>query len=266
MRSDIHTEKLPALPGKPKEWLPLWATLIVAAVWFMAIDLEINLQTLIWGVQDMGEFISRFTSPDFSRWAQYLSLMGATLAMAFWGSVIAFLISFVLAPLGARNLSPHPVVYRVVREFFNLCRAMPDLLLALILVSAIGLGPLPGILALGISTAGFLGKFFAESLERVPAGRYEALASVGAGYMQTLMYAGWPSILREMTGYTLFILDRNVRMASVLGLVGAGGIGTALSTALRTFNYDRAAAMILVMVATILLIDFISAWLRKRLQ
>ncbi|MEE2002099.1 phosphonate ABC transporter, permease protein PhnE [Alkalimonas sp. MEB108] len=266
MHSDKKNDTLPALPGKPKEWFPLWATLIVAAVWLMAIDLEINLQTLIWGMQDMGEFISRFTSPDFSRWKQYLSLMGATLAMAFWGSAIAFIISFVLAPLGARNLSPHPVIFRLVREFFNFCRAMPDLLLALILVSAIGLGPLPGILALGISTSGFLGKFFAESLERVPAGRYEALASVGAGYLQTLMYAGWPSVLREMTGYTLFILDRNVRMASVLGLVGAGGIGTALSTALRTFNYDRAAAMIIVLLVTILLIDYLSAWLRRRLN
>lgn len=266
MHSDTNQNQLPELPNKPKEWFPLWATVVVAAVWFMAVDLEINLQTLIWGVQDMGEFVSRFANPDFTRLPQYLSLMGATLAMAFWGTVIAFMMSFVLAPLGARNLSPHPVIYRITREFFNFCRAMPDLLLALILVSAIGLGPLPGILALGISTAGFLGKFFAESLERVPAGRYEALASAGAGYMQTLMYAGWPSILREMTGYTLFILDRNARMASVLGLVGAGGIGTALSTALRTFNYDRAAAMILVMLVTILIIDYLSAWLRKRLH
>lgn len=262
----MNTNPLPSLPTKPKEWLPLWLSLVVAAVWLMAIDLELDLQTLIWGIQDMGEFISRFSNPDFSRLPQYLSLMGTTIAMAFWGTVISFCLSIVLAPLAAKNLSPHPVVYRLVRELFNFCRAMPDLLLALILVSAIGLGPLPGILALGISTCGFLGKFFAESLERVPGGRYEALRSVGAGYLQTLMYAGWPSILREMTGYTLFVLDRNVRMASVLGLVGAGGIGTALSTALRTFNYDRAAAMILVLLASILIIDYLSTWLRKKLH
>lgn len=262
----MHSNPIPVLPTKPRQWMPLWASIVVALVWLMAVDLEINLQTLVWGIQDMGEFISRFGQPDFARLGEYLSLMGITLAMAFWGSFIAFAVSVVLAPLGARNLSPHPIVYRVVREFFNFCRAMPDLLVALILVTAIGLGPLPGILALGLSTAGFLGKFFAESLERVPHGRYEALASTGAGFMQTLMYAGWPSILREMTSYTLFILDRNVRMASVLGLVGAGGIGTQLSTALRTFNYGRASAMIIVILVTILLIDFLSAWLRKKLQ
>ena len=261
MLSDKNVE----LPNKPRDWFPLWASLLVAAIWLMAVDLGINVQALVFGLEDMAEFISRFGQPDFSRLGQYLQLMGVTIAMAFWGTVIAFVLSLLLAPLGARNLSPHPVIYRVVREFFNFCRAMPDLLIALILVSAIGLGPFPGVLALGISTAGFLGKFFAESLERVPGGRYEALRSSGAGFVQTLMFAGWPSILREVTGYTLFVLDRNVRMASVLGLVGAGGIGTQLSTALRTFNYDRASAMIIVMIATILLIDVLSSWLRKKL-
>ncbi|MDO8777801.1 MAG: ABC transporter permease subunit [Burkholderiaceae bacterium] len=144
--------------------------------------------------------------------------------------------------------------------------AMPDLLLALIFVTALGLGPLPGALALGVHTAGFLGKFFAESLERVDKGVCEGVASTGANFAQMVMYAGWPSILREALGNVLYILDRNVRMASVLGLVGAGGIGLALHDTLRLFEYGQSAALILVILATILLIDYASAWLRKRLD
>lgn len=264
----MHSEskQLPGLPAKPRDWLPIWATLLIIVIGWMAWNLEINPQTLIDGLGNMAQFASRFLSPDFSEIGLYLKLMGVTVVMACWGTAIAFVISFILAPLGAHNLSPHPRLYRIVREFFNFCRAMPDLLVALILVSAIGLGPLPGVLSLGLSSSGFLGKFLAESLERVPHGRYEALASVGAGFVQTVAYAGWPSVLQEATGYTLFVLDRNVRMAAVLGLVGAGGIGSAVSTSLRLFQYGKASALIIIIIATILIIDFLSVWLRARLK
>jgi phosphonate transport system permease protein len=136
-----------------------------------------------------------------------------------------------------------------------------------VLISAgLGLGPQAGALALGIHTAGFLGKFFAESLERVDKGSYEALDAVGAGFSQKLMYAGWPSILREMSGYTLYILDRNIRTAAVLGLVGAGGIGIALYDTLRMFNYSQSAALLIVLVITIMLLDRMSNFIRSKLQ
>ena len=165
----------------------------------------------------------------------------------------------------ARNFTPHPSLYYISREFLNFTRALPDLLLALIFVAAIGLGPLAGALALGIHTAGFLGKFFAESLEQIDKGVCEGVAATGANFPQMVMYAGWPSILREALGYVLYIFDRNVRMAAVLGLVGAGGIGLALHDTLRLFNYDQAAALILIILLTILVIDYLSAWLRKKL-
>jgi len=128
------------------------------------------------------------------------------------------------------------------------------------------MGPLPGALALGIHTAGFLGKFFSESLERVDGGVYEAVSATGASRLQVVMYAGWPSILREALGYTLYIFDRNVRMAAVLGLVGAGGIGLALHDTLRMFNYNESAALIIVILVTILIIDYLSTWLRGKLN
>lgn len=255
----------PTLPPRPRNLFPVWLAALLAVLWLIVRDLEISFETLAYGVADMGEYFSRYREPDFSDLSRYLELMGVTLATALWGTAFALAVAFFLAPLAARNLAPHPAVYRAARELLNFMRAMPDLLLALIFVAALGLGPLPGALALGVHTAGFLGKFFAESLERVDQGVYEGVASTGANFPQLVMYAGWPSILREALGFTLYILDRNVRMAAVLGLVGAGGIGLALNDTVRMFDYGKSGALILVILATILIIDYTSAWLRRRL-
>jgi len=264
---DLKLARPPAepLPPKPRNPAPVWAAATLAVLWLIVRDLEISFETLVYGVADMGEYFSRYREPDFTHLPRYLELMGITLATALWGTVFALLVAFFLAPLAARNFAPNPVAYRMARETLNFMRAMPDLLLALIFVAALGLGPLPGALALGVHTSGFLGKFFAESLERVDQGVCEGVASTGANFPQMVMYAGWPSILREALGYVLYILDRNVRMASVLGLVGAGGIGLALHDTLRLFDYGQSAALILVILATILIIDYASAWLRGRL-
>lgn len=253
------------LPPKPHNPMPVWVTAALAVIWLIVWDLDISFEALAYGVEDIGEYFSRYGQPDFTNLSRYLALMGITLATALWGTVIALIVAFFLAPLAARNFAPNPAVYRIARETLNFMRAMPDLLLALIFVTALGLGPFPGALALGVHTAGFLGKFFAESLERVDKGVCDGVASTGANFPQMVMYAGWPSIMREALGNTLYILDRNVRMASVLGLVGAGGIGLALHDTLRLFQYDQSAALILVILATILIIDYASAWLRRRL-
>lgn len=263
----IHELKPAApLPPKPRNPLPVWLSAILAVLWLIVWDLDISFEVLAYGVEDMAEYFSRYGRPDFTNLSRYLELMGITLATALWGTVFALVAAFFLAPLAARNFTPGPIAYRLARETLNFTRAMPDLLLALIFVAALGLGPLPGALALGVHTAGFLGKFFAESLERVDKGVCEGVAATGANFPQMVMYAGWPSILREALGYVLYILDRNVRMASVLGLVGAGGIGLALHDTLRLFDYDQSAALILVILATILIIDYASAWLRGRLN
>ena len=253
------------LAPRPRSLFPVWLAAVLALLWLIVHHLGISFVTLGYGFTDMGEYFSRYGRPDFGDLPSYLGLMAVTLATAFWGTVFALVVAFILAPLAARNLSPHPLVFRATRELLNIMRALPDLLLALFFVAAIGLGPMPGALAVGVPTAGFLAKFFAESLERVDTGIYEGLASTGANFPQLVMYAGWPSILREALGFTLYILDRNVRMASVLGLVGAGGIGAALHVTLSLFDYGRSAALILVILVTILLVDYASAWLRRRL-
>lgn len=261
-----QTISRPPLPKKPFNPTPVWLSAWLALMWVIVFDLELSFETLLYGMQDIFEYLSRYSTPNFEDLSRYIELLAQTLATALWGSALAFVVAVVLAPFAARNLTPNPFAYRVARELLNFMRAMPDLLLALIFVAALGLGPLPGALALGVHTAGFLGKFFAESFERVDGGVYEALSATGASRMQVVMYAGWPSIQREALGYVLYIFDRNVRMASVLGLVGAGGIGLALHDTLRMFNYDQSAALIIVILVTILIIDYLSTWLRGKLN
>lgn len=254
------------LPRKPFNPAPVWLSLWVVLLWLIVHHLDLSFETLAYGVEDMAEYFSRYGNPDFSDLSRYLHLMVQTIATAIWGTTLALVVALILSPLAARNLTPGPVTYRASRELLNFMRAMPDLLLALIFVSALGLGPLPGALALGVHTAGFLGKFFSESLERVDPGVVEAVCAAGASRTQVVMYAGWPSILREALGYTLYILDRNVRMASVLGMVGAGGIGLALHDTLRLFQYDQSAALISVILSVLLAFDYLSTWLREKLK
>ncbi|MDP3331089.1 MAG: phosphonate ABC transporter, permease protein PhnE [Methylococcaceae bacterium] len=254
------------LPSRPRNLFPLWLSLALALLWLIIWDLEVAFQDLVYGIADMGEYFSRYSTPNFSNMSSYLHLMLQTLVTAFWGTTLAFIMAATIAPYAARQLTPNPVSYRIARELLNFMRAMPDLLLALIFVSSMGLGPLPGVLALAVHTAGFLGKFFAENMERVPAGKYEALSAVGAGFTQKIVFAAWPSMLRESVGNVLYIFDRNVRMAAVLGLVGAGGIGLELHDALRLFKYNQASALIIIILITIVVIDNLSSWIRKVLN
>ena len=258
--------KLLDLPPAPRNWTPLWISLAIFLIGVMIWHLGLSFGSVILGIGNIFEYLSRYLNPDFTDGPRYLMLMVQTLAIALWGTVLAFIISFLLAPLGANNLSPHPLIYQLIRELFNFMRAMPDLMLALILVIVLGLGPTPGILALAIHTSGFLGKFFAESMERVNIGIYEGLRSTGANISQVVIFAAVPSILPEIVGYTLYIFDRNVRMASVLGLVGAGGIGLELHDNLRLFRYNQSAALILVILSSIVVVDYLSGWIRQRIS
>ncbi len=235
-----------------------------AVVIWLAYDLGLRLNSLPEICSGIIEYARRYSSPDFTQFRTYLILMWQTIAIAAWGTFLSLIISFISAPLAASNYTPMKSIFRIIRLLQIFFRSMPDMLLALIFVSALGLGSVPGILALALHTSGFLGKFFAEHLEQADMGGYEAMKATGAGYLQRLMFAGWPVILPEAAGYTLYIFDRNVRMATILGLIGAGGIGRILNDSLRLFEYNRASAIIIIIIVTIITIDVASNWLRKR--
>ncbi|HEX9263616.1 MAG TPA: phosphonate ABC transporter, permease protein PhnE [Candidatus Binatia bacterium] len=194
------------------------------------------------------------------------TVIGATLEtvqMALAGTVLALLVAFPLGFLAARNTTPHRLVYHGVRTVLNLVRTVPDLALGLLFVAAVGLGAFAGTLALAIHTATVLGKLLSESVENIDEGVVEAIRATGAGYAQMLSFAVLPQILPDLISFTLYRLETNIRAASVLGLIGAGGIGYLMNTSFRTFQYQEAAAIVLILIALVMLVDHLSSRLRS---
>ena len=191
--------------------------------------------------------------------------MVETLEIALWGTFIAIVVSIPLAYLSARNYTPNLLLYQSARALVGMLRSVPELISALFLVLAFGFGPIAGILALGLHAAGFLGKFYAEDIENAEKGSQEALLSLGSSKPKVLWYAVMPQVLPSYVAYNLYILDRNVRMATVIGIVGAGGIGQELKGRYDMFNYGHVATILLVMFVTVFTLDQLSARIRKKL-
>jgi phosphonate transport system permease protein len=186
-----------------------------------------------------------------------------TLQMALAGTFLALLVAFPIGFLAARNTTPHPMVYYGVRGALNFVRTIPDLALGLLFVAAVGLGAFAGTIALAIHTATVLGKLVSESVENIDEGIVEAIRATGAGYAQILSFAVLPQVLPDLISFTLYRLETNIRAASVLGLIGAGGIGYLMNTSFRTFQYQEAAAIVLVLIALVMLVDYLSSRLRN---
>lgn len=188
-----------------------------------------------------------------------------TLEIGIWGTLLAILLSIPLNIWSARNYSPNILAYSGARSIVSLFRAIPELISALILVIAFGFGPIPGILALGIHCAGFLGKFYAEDIENADKGPQDALFAIGASKIKVLWVSVLPQVFPQYVAYTLYIFDRNVRMAAVVGIVGAGGIGLELKGRFDMFHYSHVGTILLVLFITVLLLDQLSAGIRRRI-
>ncbi len=186
-----------------------------------------------------------------------------TLEIALWGTVLAVLVGLPLALLSARNLTPAPPVAFVSRAVVSLFRAVPELISALFLVLAYGFGPIAGVLALAVHSAGFLGKFYAEDIENADRGAQDALTAIGAGRLKVFRHAILPQVFPQYIAYTLYILDRNVRMATVIGLVGAGGIGQELKGRFDMYNYGHVGTILLAIFLLVVVLDQVSSRLRK---
>lgn len=190
--------------------------------------------------------------------------MGETLEIALWATLLAVLLSLPLAWFSAANYSPNRLCYGLARALVSLLRAIPELVSALLLVLAYGFGPIAGVLALALHGAGFLGKFYAEDIETADDKPQEALRAIGASPLQVMRHAVLPQVMPQFIGYTLYVLDRNVRMATVVGLVGAGGIGQELKGRYDMYQYAHVGTILLAIFVTVFLLDQIAARLRKR--
>lgn len=206
-----------------------------------------------------------FLVEPFGYLQRVLLKMLETLEMSLWGTLIAVVLSAPLAVFAARNYSPHPVVYFLARSIASFLRAIPEMFSALILVVAYGFGPIPGVLALALHSIGFLAKFYAEDIEAADPKPQEAMLAIGAGRLKTLRHAVLPQVLPQYVAYTLYVLDRNIRMAAVVGIVGAGGVGQELKGRFDMYDYAHVGTILAVIFVTVLLLDQVSARLRRRL-
>ena len=234
---------------------------------FVVKDLEIEFIKLISDSSKyFGDILSRMLPPDFSNLGQLIYAMFETIEIAFLGTIIAIVLSIPLGLFSARNLAPNYLVYIICKTIVIFFRAIPEFIIAMILVIAIGFGAMPGVLALGLHTMGFLAKFYAEDIEHINKGPIDALKSSGATKSQIISFGVIPQILPAFVANNLYILDRNVRMATMLGIVGAGGIGYELQSSFRMFEYERVSAIIILIFLTIFVIDNFSSFIRSKIK
>ena len=249
-----------------------WKSLIFiflfsSALVFVVKDLEIDFIKLVSDSSKyFGDILSRMLPPDFSNLSELIYAMFETIEIAFLGTFIAIVLSIPLGLFSARNLAPNYFIYLICKTIVIFFRAIPEFIIAMILVIAIGFGAMPGVLALGLHTMGFLAKFYAEDIEHINKGPIDALKSSGATKSQIISFGVIPQILPSFVANNLYILDRNVRMATMLGIVGAGGIGYELQSSFRMFEYERVSAIIILIFVTIFLIDHFSAFIRSKIK
>jgi phosphonate transport system permease protein len=218
------------------------------------------------GLPAMAQLFSEMVPPDFSRWRSWLKPLLDTLAMSIAGTALAVIISLPLALLAAPNVSPHPVVQHATRTLLAFLRSVPEIIMGILFVAAVGFGALPGVLALALHSVGMVGKFYAEAIEHVDPKPLEAARAAGATRFQVITHAVLPQVMPQLSDITIYRWEYHFRASAVLGIVGAGGIGFELIAALRLMSYDQVSAILLAILACVLVVDGIGARLRAALK
>ena len=204
--------------------------------------------------------------PDLAFFPQTFLPLLETLLIALWGTVLAVIMAIPVAYLAARNITPHPwITYPLGRGLIVLSRSTHEIIFALLFVSAVGLGPLPGIMALAVRSVGFMAKTTAEAIENVSPGPIEAIRATGARPVMVFLYGVVPQVFPIFVGNAIFQLDINIRRASILGLVGGGGIGYMFAEVMQNLRYDRAGTIVVGITTMVILGEFISNRIRNRI-
>ena len=260
------------LMGRPKGNLGWWpraglGALGLLVLWWAARGSQVSFGELTRGLPWIGDFLSRMVPPNWAFLDKLWVPAIETIQIALWGTLLAVILAVPVCFFAARNLTPNMVVYQFTRQVFNVTRGINEIILALVFVAAVGLGPFPGVLALAVHGAGMLGKFFSESIEEIDAGPIEALRATGAGPVQVIIFGVLPQVVTAWIAVVLYRFETNLRQATVLGMVGAGGIGFELVGSMKLFQYQDTATCILVIIAMVMAADYIStrlrAWIHK---
>ncbi len=254
----------PAPPRESNVGRGLAATLALAVVFGLAARvIEVRPLELLRDAGNIGVFLRGYLHPSFANVGEYAWQCVVTVCIALWGTLLAVLIAVPLGLLGARNLAPHPVVYFAARRVMDVLRAVNEFVFALMFVTAVGLGPFAGMLALGIHTGGVLGKLLSETIEAIDPGQVEGIAATGAPRPHVIAFGVAPQVLPNFLSYILLRFESDIRSASVIGMVGGGGIGFYLWDTIRAFNDREAATVILLIVAVVMCVDVVSARVRR---
>jgi phosphonate transport system permease protein len=240
--------------------VPVAALLLV----WSFVGAEFDVAKLGEGTANMGEFLSRMFPPTWDQLDVIVELLIETLQMAIVGTVLGAVLSLVVAFGASSNIAPRWLYYPT-RWVMNIIRSLPDLVFALMFVSAVGLGPFAGILAMTVGSIGSIGKVFAEAMESVDDGPVVAMQAVGASKRQVVQYGVLPQAGPLLVSYTLLLFEGNVRGATILGMVGAGGIGLELTTAMKMYDYGHLSAIVICIIVLVTVIDQASAVIRRKI-
>jgi phosphonate transport system permease protein len=266
MSANTHDMILAAERRSGRHQAALVAGILVVCVVALAITGFFDAARFAEGIPALAQLASEMVPPDFSRWQHWLRPLIDTLAMSIAGTLLAVILSLPLALLAAPNTTVHPAVGHVTRLALSFLRSVPELILGIIFVAAVGFGALPGVLALALHSVGMVGKFYAEAIEHVDPRPLEAARAGGATRVQVITHAVLPQVLPQLADITIYRWEYHFRASTVLGIVGAGGIGFELIAALRLIAYDQVAAILITILACVVAVDSLGAALRRRLK
>ena len=233
------------------------------ALWICGV---FDLTRFIEGGPAIAQLASEMVPPDFSRWRHWLKPLVDTLAMSIAGTALAVCLSLPLALLAAPNTTPNVWLAKAVRVLLSAMRSVPEIILGILFVAAVGFGALPGVLALALHSVGMVGKFYAEAIEHVDPKPLEAARAAGGNGFQVIVHAVLPQVLPQLADITIYRWEYHFRASAVLGIVGAGGIGFELMAALRLIHYDQVSAILLTILACVIVVDGLGGALRKALK
>ena len=251
----------PELSRRIYGWV-IWGGFALMLAWSFAPAEMHRLTELVTGAANMAEMMGEFADPSFRYWRDWLGLMLETVQMAIWGTLLAVLLGVPFGLLSAANVVPGWVWFPM-RRLMDALRAINELVFALVFVSAVGLGPLAGVLALAVHTTGVLAKLFAEAVEQIDPRPVEGIRATGATVVHEIVFGIIPQVMPLWISTALYRFESNIRSATVLGFVGAGGIGVALYDTMRSFDFGAVSGIMLVIILVVSLFDILSQLLRS---
>ncbi|CAN5167568.1 phosphonate ABC transporter, permease protein PhnE [soil metagenome] len=256
---------IPPVPARERwgRWL-FWIVMALLLIWSFVPAEMYRATSLVTDADNMAKYASGFLQPNFKDWRYYLSELVVTVQIAVWGTFLAVVFGIPFALLSSNNLAP-PWIVQPVRRLMDACRSINELVWAVFFVVAVGLGPFAGVMAIFINTMGIVAKLFSEAVEASDPRPVEGIRATGANKLQEIVYGVVPQVMPLWLSYSLYRFESNVRGATVLGLVGAGGIGQVLFESIRGFYYAETAALMIMIIATVAIVDILSQQLRKAL-